>query len=1396
MSCRRSLLLFLIAAMVGIPHAVLGSPPVVDRLPSGPGEIRVRVVFEAPTWVEETLDGRNYRYPAWDGLPSLGDEGGPGLPTYLLQVAVPPTGRIELVADEVTRGSAGGVRFPPLPHRPPAPTRARGVRPEPTLVPGEGPGYASTPPAPAAELVSVGVVRGVRIATVAVRPTVWRVDTGEASWFREVSVTLRGGREPRTPRRLPPDGAGRATWSGTLVNPQDAEAWTVAVADSVPPAGIPDVWFDDAEGWAKIRVTHNGIYALGASDLQQAGVPVDTIDPRSLRLFSGPLVPDIPWANIGWDTVANFSSFQLDTGYRHVYERPGFTLGFADTGGVGERAILVEGEEDGSFDSGDRVVFYALGPDNYRDRFGLPLDTKEDWFENPYSDETVYWLAWGGNFPGDPLRMESVSAAPGAGPPVESTRTRFHSERNTIYDPSMRLPPYRWERWFWESMDSPGGHRFRIELPDLVPGTDLDLTMRLWGAQVPLAGGTGEEGRHHVRVTINGVDGGLYAWGASVPAASAFAPYDVGLAGMPSANPCEVICAIPTVGTNPDRYDKVHLVWIDFVYDRILDLSGMAGEVEIAPGASDRTLRISSVPNGELLVLDVSDARHPRRLVGAEHTGSILDVGWTATARGVLAAAPLASLSSPAAVALDTHPARWLRDPGEPLDYVIVSADELATEAEILASWRRQHLYPYTGAREARVRVVRVSDIWDEFAWGMKDPVALRYFLEYAYRYYGQPGSDPLAYCLFLGDASNDPRNFGLSGSRDDLPSWEDNRESFSYIGEGNVQYVTDDPLACFDGRDSQGRPDLHPDLYLGRITARTRTEAAQLLRNKVIRTEESPDYGSWRDKMILVTDDACQGTATDGVGLFHIRQTGSLIQVIPPRFDLDKIYLWEYGTECIYNSKPAAKKALIDSWTEGACLVNYVGHGGDVVWADEHVLDLADTPLLGNEGRYPVVCSFSCSVGKFSQPVGEGLGESHLRAPKGGSLVSVAATHLTSPGNNLALNSYFLEELTPDDDPGGLVPIGVALMRAKWRFPIGASLKYACLGDPASLPCIPRERLDLTTPSALNRGETITVTARLEGGGLRSGTLDLLTRDASIPRVAARSEYDTAEYTLPGAILFRGETDVEADSARVTFTLPFTLRGGSDGRVRAYGWGEDWDAVGVATPLPVGGTTFEVSDTTGPAITFSLENGDGTRAGESVEAALEDPAGINLTQLFEFQSVLLQVLDHEGVEVLRQDLTSRFAYEKGSTQKGRVSFAVPDLTPGEYTFQLSATDNYNNRSRASLDLVLGGGAASGAVFTDFTAAYPNPFDPGAGPTQLVYHLNQAAVVSVRIFSISGRLVLQGSQEGRAGPNYFPWDGRDERLDPVANGVYLVRLATRGTGGDEDTRLERVVVLR
>jgi hypothetical protein len=214
-------------------------------------------------------------------------------------------------------------------------------------------------------------------------------------------------------------------------------------------------------------------------------------------------------------------------------------------------------------------------------------------------------------------------------------------------------------------------------------------------------------------------------------------------------------------------------------------------------------------------------------------------------------------------------------------------------------------------------------------------------------------------------------------------------------------------------------------------------------------------------------------------------------------------------------------------------------------------------------------------------------------------------------------------------------------------------------------------------------------------------------------------------------------------------------------------------------------------SDTTGPLITFSEPEGPLGR-GQEVTVTLQDPSGINLTQLFEFRSVFLKIVDDRGLEQARMDLTSGFAYDNGSSSRGSVSFIVPDLEASEYRFTVSATDNYNNRSQTSVMYAVG----NVSTRSDVTGvrAYPNPFDPEGEPLRLLFTLSRSSEVTVRIYTVSGRLVRRESLAGTRGENAFGWDGRDGRGDPVANGVYLVLLST----GDADPQrhLERLVVLR
>jgi hypothetical protein len=82
---------------------------------------------------------------------------------------------------------------------------------------------------------------------------------------------------------------------------------------------------------------------------------------------------------------------------------------------------------------------------------------------------------------------------------------------------------------------------------------------------------------------------------------------------------------------------------------------------------------------------------------------------------------------------------------------------------------------------------------------------------------------------------------------------------------------------------------------------------------------------------------------------------------------------------------------------------------------------------------------------------------------------------------------------------------------------------------------------------------------------------------------------------------------------------------------------------------------------------------------------------------------------------------------------------------------------------------------------------YPNPFHPGESPTTIAYKLADDASVALRIYTLSGDLVLEkefssGATGGRSGLNEFVWDGRNGDGRLVASGAYILDITAKGGG--------------
>ncbi len=313
------------------------------------------------------------------------------------------------------------------------------------------------------------------------------------------------------------------------------------------------------------------------------------------------------------------------------------------------------------------------------------------------------------------------------------------------------------------------------------------------------------------------------------------------------------------------------------------------------------------------------------------------------------------------------------------------------------------------------VDVVDIEDVQDEFNFGQKSPQALKQFLRYAKEHWRRAPR----YVLLVGDATLDPRNYKGFGKFDLIPTYT--------MPITFLETASDDWFADFD-------EDGLPEMALGRLPVRTPEETAVVVKKIVAYSHTA---GDWQKRLLMIEDH-------DPKQDFDLLEAHAE-STIPGGMEIRRAYR---------RNSSNWRQEILSGLSEGQLLVNYIGHGSQSVWANEHTFSGDDALALNNGDRLPFVISMTCLTGLFHDIYGESLAESLLRAPHGGALAVWASTSQSYTEKHGILNETLLESLLS----GKAERIGDGVLAAKAAARGGeARRSWVLLGDPSTRLSVPQ---------------------------------------------------------------------------------------------------------------------------------------------------------------------------------------------------------------------------------------------------------------------------------------------------------------------------------------------------
>lgn len=700
-------------------------------------------------------------------------------------------------------------------------------------------------------------------------------------------------------------------------------------------------WIDYTKDYIKFAISEDNIYRITYNDLVNYGVDPGQINPKTFKLFR--LGREIP--------------------------------------------IFVKGEDDLQFNPDDYIEFWAEKNYSYQD-YRRIVNWGEDYinFMNRYSDTSIVWLTWNGNY-GKRVNFDE-SLISQIQDTLSSHLVKLHFEKDVrlwYYDavePRVQLPNWQENKVFtWYVIGNGGSISFNFQARDFIQGTPVNVISRL----ISYAS-SGNINAHKHGLSLNSTtpkDTITYNFRQTINLTGIYSSNQ-----LINGNNVIRVFGIPTQAS----FHQSLIDWVDVEYYRRNIVVNDSLMILIPDSVQEdlKLIKIENVtfPDSEIVLYKVGSDY--KKFINYSSTGTTnRTIYFVDSVKGGDKYYLTKATRTGKPIFKEKKQFVNLRNSSLGADYILLTTKILSSSSEQYKSFINQ-------TYNLRTQVVYVEDIFDEFSYGQIEAEAIKRFLMVAYNNWQPPKP---SFLTFIGDANYD--------YKDVVTPAPNPRKKNLVISYGNpvsdVWYVMWDSVNVY-----------FPQMFVGRIPAVNDAQVlAYLSKHQKYLTRKYDEF----NKTFLFF------SGGDGNIPSQIEQIRQANEFIFQNYVMSNP-LYGRGTHFYKTVNPPTNfgpytpeqvQSVID---EGGLYISYIGHSGTRTWDNS----ISEVEHLQNKypDRFPLVTDFGCSTGKFAEPDVDAFGELFVaQSPNGQALVYLGNSSWGYLSTSLRFPKYFYQQLTFDSLKG-----------------------------------------------------------------------------------------------------------------------------------------------------------------------------------------------------------------------------------------------------------------------------------------------------------------------------------------------------------------------------------------